>query len=108
VVLVDQRQPAIMADLLRRHGRQLASLPGFSEGVLGSIVMREETTPGAPLTREYCAFEPRGAELAALWRSAIAQPCFAAIETVRPRLSTEDRLDEVFRYVPQAVLEGAP
>jgi hypothetical protein len=43
-----------------------------------------------------------------LWRSAIAQPCFAAIDTVRPRLAAEDRLDEVFRYVPRAVLEGAP
>jgi hypothetical protein len=107
-VLVNQRQPAIMADLLRRHGRKLASLPGFSEGVLGSIVMRDETTPGAPFTREYCAFQPRGAELAALWQSAIAEPCFAAIETVRPRLAAEDRLDEVFRFVPPAVLEGAP
>ena len=105
-VLVDQRQPSIMADLLRRHGRDLASLPGFSEGVLGSIVMRDETTPGAPFTREYCAFRPRDRELAALWQSAIAEPCFAAIETVRPRLAAEDRLDEVFRFLPQALLEG--
>lgn len=106
-VLVNQRQPPIMADLLRRHGRELGSLPGFSEGVLGSIVMRDETTPGAPFTREYCAFQPRGADLAALWRRVVGEPCFAAIDTVRPRLAAEGRLDEVFRYVPRAVLESA-
>lgn len=106
-VLVNQRQPAIMADLLRRHGSELASLVGFSEGVLGSIVMRDDTTPGAPFTRELCAFRPRGPELAALWQSAVAEPCFAAIDRVRPRLAAEGRLDEVFRYVPRAVLEKA-
>lgn len=103
--LVNQRQPAITAGLLRRHGREIDGLRGFSEGILGSTVMRSDTTPDAAFVREYCAYRPDDPELAALWRRLVGEPCLAGFD-VRPRLAAAGRLDEVFRFLPLAELEG--
>jgi hypothetical protein len=100
VTLVNQRQPWILADLLvAPHGAELAEDDAFANGVASSIVMRYDTTPGAPFIEPFCAFRPRGsARELELWEALVARPCRLALSVYYPTLAAEDRLGSIFHY----------
>lgn len=105
LTLVNQRHPAVLDDLLRRHGDELAALEGFTNGVASSLVMRRATTPDAPFNDLLCRRRP--ARPAPRWDELVRRPACLALEVLFPRLDRENRLDEVFRYHPLDELEGS-
>jgi len=108
ITLVNQRQPWILAELLvEPHGEELARDDAFADGVASSIVMRYDSTPGAPFIEPFCAFRPRGpARAHELWEALVARPCRLALEVYYPALRAEDRLGSIFRYRPLPGLAG--
>lgn len=107
VVLVNQRTPRVVADLVARHGETLAGDDAFANGVASAVTMRRATTPGADFLETFPRYRPPEAGVAALWEELVARPCRLALEVVYPRLAARKRLDEVFRYHPLSELEGA-
>jgi hypothetical protein len=98
-VLVNQRHPSILAELLvGPHGEQLARSGGFKNGVASSIVMRQDTTPGAPFIEAFCRYRPADPHTARWWQELVAAPCRRALRVYQPVLAAENQLDQVFRY----------
>lgn len=108
ITLVNQRQPWVLAELLvGPHGEELARDDAFADGVASSIVMRYDTTPGAPFIEPFCAFRPRGpARTPELWEALVARPCRLALDVYYPALRAADRLGSIFRYRPLPGLTG--
>lgn len=104
VVLVNQRQPEVLASLLvEPHGERLAPLgleDAFLNGVASSIAMRCATTPAAPLIASFCDYRPSSTTGARLWDRLVRRPCAVARRVLYPRLAAADRLGEVFHYQP--------
>ena len=95
--LVNQRQPRILEDLVvAPEGEELVADGAFANGVASSVVMRAETTPGAPFIEALCDYRPRRA--GELWEELVGRPCRRAVDRYRPTLARAGRLDEVFRY----------
>jgi len=108
-VLVNQRQPRILADLvIKPHGRELARDGAFANGVASAIVMRWDTTPAAPFIGSFCGYRPCNCDrdTAALWNELVRLPCQRAIDVYYPWLKEHDRLGEVFQYHDLAQLTG--
>jgi hypothetical protein len=100
-VLVNQRQPSVLVDvLLRRHGRELARDGAFANGVASSVIMRFDTTPGAPFIANFCGYQPalEDRQLAEVWDGLVRIPCRQALERFYPVLKAANRLGEVFQY----------
>lgn len=99
--LVNQRQPRIMAELLvRQRGEELARDGGFSNGIASSMMMRYDTTPGAPFIQPFLEFRPDPADrrLEELWDRLVRIPAETALREVYPVLRQQGRMGEIFRY----------
>ncbi len=100
-VLVNQRQPQVLYELVvRPHGEELAARGGFTNGLASSIMMRFDTTPGAPFIKRFCRWQPSGATAGAraLWDELVRVPCRRALEDYYPVLKRRQRLGEIFEY----------
>jgi hypothetical protein len=104
-VLVNQRQPSIVAEMLRDHGAELSLVQdAFSNGVASGMMMRFDTTPDAPFTQEFLDFRPQDAATRVLWDRMVRAPGEIALRVFYPILRQADRLGEMFRYQPLPVL----
>jgi len=109
-MLVNQRQPQILFELVvAPHGDELAR-GGFVNGIASSTIMRFDTTPEAPFIEEFCRWQPAGASAGAraLWDELVRVPCRRALEDYYPVLKREDRLGEIFEFRDLAALTGSP
>jgi hypothetical protein len=100
VTMVNIRQPAILANLLRHYGEQLSANDVFSYGVASSIMMRYDTTPDDPHIMQFCQYQPELTEpsLIRLWDSQVRQPVQEALQAYYPILKQHGRLGEIFCY----------
>jgi hypothetical protein len=98
--LVNIRQPRIMENLLRRDGATLARDAGFTNGLMSSLIMGYDVTPGDEFIEAFCAFrsDARDAASAERWERMVASPCREALQDVYPALREHERLGEVFHY----------
>jgi hypothetical protein len=98
--VVNVRQPRIMESLLRRDGARLARDAGFTNGLMSSLIMGYDITPGDPFIESFCAFRPDARDAAAVerWERMVAQPCREALQQIYPVLREHERLGEVFHY----------
>jgi hypothetical protein len=99
-VLVNQQQPEVVADFLRTHRSFVTDNEGFVNGLASTIVMRADTTPGAPFVESFCAYQPADADLAQLWDEVVRTPCRTALTEIYPALRAADRLGQLFRFHP--------
>ncbi len=98
-LLVNQRQPEIMADLLiRPYGERILRMRGFRNGIASATIMRYDTTPGAPFIRSFCDYRPEDPRTGQLWTELVRRPCHRALEVIYPRLLATNRLGQVFRF----------
>jgi hypothetical protein len=110
-VLVNQRQPRVLADLVvKPHGRELARDGSFANGVASAIVVRRATTPDAPFIASFCGYRPNGGDsgTAALWDDLVGLPGRRAVDVYHPWLQRHGRLGEVFQYQDLEHLTGGP
>jgi hypothetical protein len=99
VTLVNMRNPRIIENILNSYVQQSSLKDGFANGVSSSIVMREDTTPGATFVREFCTYRPNcaGTESSRLWKTLVTVACKEAWESY-PQLKRNHLLDQVFKY----------
>jgi hypothetical protein len=97
-VLVNQRHPEIVADLLREHGAQLAS-EAFADGAAGAVLLRYATTPDAPFLAAFCEYRPDASDAAwtARWDELVRTPCQEALQRSVPALR-KTGLGAIFHY----------
>jgi len=98
VTMVNIRHPLIMANLLKQVGDQLSMDDAFSNGIASSVMMRQDTTPGAPFIPAFYQHEPKDAELTQLWNDMVEEPCERALQDIYPVLKEHQRLGDIFRY----------
>jgi hypothetical protein len=100
-VLVAQRNPRILAELvIEPYGERLAESDAFANGLASSIMMRQDTTPGAPFIEELVAYRPSPANprLVRLWDELVRLPGEAALHVYYPVIRDHHRLGDVFEY----------
>ena len=99
VTLVNMRQPSIMENVVRSYIEQSDLTEGFTNGVVSSIIMRQDTTPDASFATSFIQHRPASdGQLAAAWQRFIGAPVQAALHNYYPVLQQHHALDQVFRY----------
>jgi hypothetical protein len=98
--LVNMRQPEILAGLVKSRSDVFARDGAFTNGVMSSLIMGYDITPGDVYIREFCRYQPdqSDASFAEKWRELVTRPCAAALERYYPALKQSRRLGEVFHY----------
>lgn len=104
--LVNLRQPEILADFLKYQGAAITRPEAFTNGLMSSLMMGYDITPGDIYIKEFCRYQPAqsDAALTATWQAMVARPCAVALERYYPALKQRDRLGELFHY---QTFEGA-
>ncbi|HEY4562204.1 MAG TPA: hypothetical protein VIJ36_04450 [Thermoanaerobaculia bacterium] len=98
-VLVAQRNPEILASLvLDPYGDALARTPAFANGVASSVMMRFDTTPGAPFIESFLQYRPSSPRLVALWDRLVRIPGETALTVYYPVIKQHNRLGDIFEY----------
>jgi hypothetical protein len=97
--LVNMCYPKIVENALLTYVQESNLKKGFVNGVSSTIVMRNDTTPGAPFTTTFCGYHPGGSgtKASALWNSLITTPCREAFRSYQ-ELKRNRLLDQVFRF----------
>lgn len=97
LTLVNLRHPEVLADVLWRHGREIASTEAFANGVSSAVLIWYDAVGyDSHLANflEYRSGSPR------LWRDLVTAPCETALRHVYPRLQREGGLAALFRCPP--------
>jgi hypothetical protein len=98
-VLVAQRNPEILASLvLAPYGDALTRTPAFTNGVASSVMMRFDTTPGAPFIESFLQYRPSSPRLVALWDRLVRIPGETALAVYYPVIKQHNRLGDIFEY----------
>jgi hypothetical protein len=100
VTLVNIRHPQVVVNFVHYHGTSLAADDGFANGVASSLMMRYDTTPGAPFIVPFYQYQPdpgHGAS-AQLWDGLVRLPAHVALQEYYPVLQHYGCLGEIFRY----------
>ncbi len=96
-ILVNMADPGILEELLRRHGDALRGT-AFVDGLVASVVMRDEITPEAPVLHEFLAYRP-AARLTDLWDETVRIPCHRALTEQDParRTLSDGQAGEIYQ-----------
>jgi hypothetical protein len=98
-VLVAQRNPEIVASLLLEpHGEALARTDAFANGVASAMMMRWDTTPGAPFIETFLRYRPSSPRLRGLWDRLVRIPGETALAAYYPVIREHGRLGDIFEY----------
>jgi hypothetical protein len=100
VTMVNIRQPQVVANIVHYHGAQLAADDGFANGVAASLMMRYDTTPGAPFIVPFYQYQPDPGQVDAgrFWDAQVRLLAQVALQEYYPVLRHYGRLGEIFRY----------
>jgi len=98
--MVNIKNPAIVENLIKYRGEQLAENDGFANGVASSIIMRQDTTPDDKVVKIFTEHKPDTSDARAtkFWDQLVKRPCDAALQRYHPVLQKADQLGEIFRY----------
>jgi len=100
--IVNVRQPELMENFLRMRGDQMARTPAFTNGVMSTLIMGIDITPGDTYILQFLEYQPRSSDprLINLWNTLVAQPAREAVHKIHPVLQKHELLGEVFQYHP--------
>ena len=106
VTMVNLRQPAIVENVVRSYFEHSDLAEGFTNGVVSSLIMRMETTPGTPMVEAFYQHRPSTGDrnLVLAWEQRVAGPSRKALHDYYPVLKQHRALDQVFRYQDLAAL----
>jgi hypothetical protein len=96
--VVDIRQPRIMENALKYYGEVVSKTPAFTNGVMSTLIMGSDITPGDHYIRQFLDYKPSDPEVAELWKRLVGDPANDAVQRIYPVLKKHNRLGEVFRY----------
>jgi hypothetical protein len=100
--IVNVRQPELMENFLSMHGERMSRTPGFTNGLMSTLIMGIDITPDDPYILQFLEYRPAHADprLVQLWDTLVAQPAREAVYRIHPILQKHERLGEVFQYQP--------
>lgn len=106
VAMVNLRQPPIVENVVRSYFEQSDLAEGFSNGVVSSLIMRANMTPGTQMVETFYQHRPSSGSrnLALAWEQRVADPSRKALHDYYPVLEQHRALDQVFRYQDLAAL----
>src|SRR2546421_93162 len=86
--IVNVRQPEIMENFLRNQGEQLARNPGFTNGLMSTLIMGIDITPGDVYITNFLNYRPDQSDrrVAELWDRLVGGPGREAVYRVHPIL----------------------
>jgi len=108
LTLVNLRHPEVVADVLRRHGRDVARGEAFAHGVASAVLLWRDLVGHDPHLTAFLAHRPEAAGpiVGALWRDLVAGPGAAALRSRQPVPRWSGGLAALFRC-PPPVREGS-
>jgi len=96
--LVDVRQPRIIEGVLKYHGDIVSKTPAFTNGVMSTLIMGNDITPGDRYIRQFLEHKPSDPKMIEPWNRLVGNPANDAVRRIHPILKKHNRLGEVFRY----------
>jgi hypothetical protein len=96
--VVDVRQPRIMETFLKYYGDIVSKTPAFTNGVMSTLIMGSDITPGDYYIRQFLEYKPSDPQVVELWNRLVGYPANDAVQRIYPVLKKHNRLGEVFRY----------
>ena len=102
ITVVNMQKPIVMEAFLRHHGPLADRNDAFSNGVVSSMMMRFDTTPGDRSIEPFIHYDGQVADAAVgpLWRNLVTAPCERALQQTYPKLRDAHDLQQLFHYVP--------
>ena len=100
--IVNVRQPELMENFLRIRGESISRPAAFTNGVMSTLIMGIDITPGDTYIMRFLEYQPKSTDrrLIELWNRLVAQPARQAVHKIHPILKQQQRLGEVFQYQP--------
>ncbi len=104
--IVNIRQPEIMENFLRYYGHQLSDTQAFTDGLMLTLIMGYDTTPGDIYITRFLQHQPDPSDprMVELWNNLVSHPANNALLRYYPVLKKHERLGEVFHYQDLAEL----
>jgi hypothetical protein len=96
--VVDVRQPQIMEGILKTYGDIVSKTPAFTNGVMSTLIMGLDITPGDQYIRQFLEYKPSDRSVAELWNRLVGCPGNDAVQRIYPVLKKHNCLGRVFRY----------
>lgn len=96
--VVGVRQPQIMETMLKYYGDIVSKTPAFTNGVMSTLIMGSDITPGDHYIRQFLEYKPSDPQVAELWNRLVGYPANDAVHRIHSVLKKRNRLGEVFRY----------
>ena len=87
-----------METILKYYGDVVFKTSAFTNGVMSTLIMGSDITPGDVYIRNFLAYQPSDPQVAELWNKLIGCPANDAVKRIYPVLKKHNRLGEVFRY----------
>jgi hypothetical protein len=100
--IVNVRQPEIMENFLRNQGERMARTPAFTNGLMSTLIMGIDITPGDVYITRFLEYrpDPSNRRVVDLWEALVERPGREAVYRIHPVLQEQERLGEVFHYHP--------
>jgi len=100
--IVNVRQPELMENFLRMHGERVSRTPAFTNGLMSTLIMGIDITPGDTYITRFLEYQPARSDprVVELWDRLVAQPGRDAVYRIHPILKKQERLGEIFQYHP--------
>lgn len=100
--IVNVKQPELMENFIRLHGERVSRTPGFTNGLMSTLIMGIDITPGDTYIMRFLEYRPArsDARVVELWEKLVAQPAKEAVIHIHPILKKHERLGEIFQYQP--------
>jgi hypothetical protein len=91
-----------MENFLRIRGETISRPAAFTNGVMSTLIMGIDITPGDTYIMRFLEYQPKSTDrrLIELWNRLVAQPACQAVHKIHPILKQQQRLGEVFQYQP--------
>jgi hypothetical protein len=98
--VVNMRHPAIMEDVIKRHGAAEEKTGSIRHGVAASTTMAIATTPDHPVVKQYLEYKPQSQNprIHELWEKLVREPAYRAVYRYQPILARNNQLEAVFRF----------
>jgi hypothetical protein len=97
LTLVNLRHPEILAEVLRRHRREIGSAEAFANGVASAVLVWRGIVGHDRHLASFLEYRPA---LATLWYDLVLGPCEEALQHTDPQLQQSGGLAALFRFQP--------
>jgi hypothetical protein len=100
--IVNVKQPELMENFIRLYGDRVSRTPGFTNGLMSTLIMGIDITPNDTFIMRFLDYRPArsDARVVELWEKLVAQPGKEAVFHIHAILKKHERLGEVFQYHP--------